>query len=161
VAAGHYAAAQNVALVPALVSLAVSPVLVAAVNRALRDGSADKGAAHRARRAEVVACCLLPVFATLSGAAGEVAVLLYGEPFAPAGPLVAALVPASVLLSLSAVQASLLVALDRPRLTLALTIPALAVALTGYVLLAPRFGAIGVAWGTFLGHSAAWPVGRR
>jgi len=150
VAAGHYAAAQNVALVPALVSLAVSPVLVAAVNRALRDGSADK-AQHIARDALRLCVLLLPVFATLSGAAGEVAVLLYGEAFAPAGPIVAVLVPASVLLSLSAVQASLLVALDRPRLTLALTIPALAVALTGYVLLAPRFGAIGVAWGTFLG----------
>jgi O-antigen/teichoic acid export membrane protein len=142
--AGVYGAAQNISLFPGIFGLSMNPVLLAAVGRLMRAGDRD-GARAIGRGAFRGVILLLPFAALIAGSAGEIARLVFGPAFMPAGPLMALLVFAALGMLVVSVSTALLVAANRPRRTLTLTGPLVPLALTGHVLLIPRLGPIGAA----------------
>ncbi len=148
--AGHYGAAQNLAILPSLFALSFSSLLVSSLTRAYRNG---EGA--NARRIGFDAMrwvLLLAPFAVLAaGCASEIVSLVFGPAFAPAAPLVAPLLFAAVALVLVSVTTAILIAADRPGLTLAFTGPLPLIAAVGYALVIPRAGPGGAALVTFAG----------
>ena len=144
VTVGHYGAAQNLAVVPSLFALSFSPLLLSSLARLRRGGrlAEAQALAHGGLR---VALALLPFAAIAAAAAREVVVLIYGAAFAPAAPLLAALIFKEVTLVTLAVATTVLIAGDRARQGMLLTLPPLLLALAGYGTLVPRAGASGAA----------------
>lgn len=142
--AGRYGAAQNLSIVPNLVALSFTPLLLAALTRAFRDG--HRSAARRLARDALRGGLLLLPFAGLgAGAAPELVLLIFGGAYAPATPLVAPLLFAAVALVAVATGTAILIAAGRPGLTVALTAPLPLVAGAGYLAVVPRFGLPGAA----------------
>jgi O-antigen/teichoic acid export membrane protein len=123
---------------------AMSQRLFNAVGRQMRAGDRD-GARAMGRGALRAVILLLPFAALIAGSAREIARLVFGPAFMPAGPLMALLMFAALGMLVVSVAATLLIAADRPRRTLTLSGPLLPLALTGHVLLIPRLGPIGAA----------------
>jgi O-antigen/teichoic acid export membrane protein len=155
--AGHYAAAQNLAILPSLFALAFSPLVISSLTRALRHGDVEQ-ARRMGRDALRAVLLLLPFAAAVSGAAREIVVLVFGPGFAPAGPLLSLLIFGAVAMVLISVATSILIAAEQPGLALRFTGPLPFVALGGYVMLVPRLGPIGAALGT-AGCAAAASLG--
>jgi O-antigen/teichoic acid export membrane protein len=148
--AGHYGAAQNLSLLPALFALSFAPLLLSSLTRAFRENDDAAG-----RRIGIDAIrwvfLLLPFAALAAGSAPELVALVFGPRFAPAGPLLPPLLFAAAALALVSVATSMLIAVGRPGLALALTAPLPGMAVCGYMVLIPRLGPMGAALVTLLG----------
>jgi O-antigen/teichoic acid export membrane protein len=142
--AGHYAAAQNLALVPGLFALAFSPVLLSSLSHALHLGD-HIGARALGRDALRIAFGVLPFVGLSAGAAPEIVRLIYGVEFEAAAPLLAMLFMAGVGLLLMTIAANILVALGKPQWTMVYTVPLVPLALIGHLLVIPHAGAPGAA----------------
>ena len=152
--AGYYAAAQNLAVVPSLFSLAFTPLLLSSLNHSLEIG--DTGSARRlGRDAQRVVFFLYPFAGMSAGAAWEVVRFIYGPDFMPAGLLLALLIFSGVNLLFISVATNLLVALDRPNWTIALIVPFVPAILVGHYVLIPSMGAPGAALVTTTGTTLA------
>ena len=147
--AGVYGVAQNLALLPTLLSYAFAPALLSTLARALREGDED-GARTLARLALRAVVLLLPVAAITAGAATELVGLIFGREFAESAALLRPLIFGSLALLLVSVTAVALTAAGRERWTLHLAWPMLACAFVGHLILIPTFGARGAAAVTFL-----------
>jgi O-antigen/teichoic acid export membrane protein len=147
--AGLYGGAQNLAIFPSLFATSFSPLLLSALSRAFRDG---KGPLTQALvRDGMRAGFLVTPFAALAaGSATEIVTLVYGRPFAPAGSFLSWLIFAAVALLQVSVATAILIAANRPQLTLALTGPLPLIALVGYLSVIPRWGPEGAAPVTFV-----------
>ena len=147
--AGHYGAAQNLSILPSLVTLAFSPVLLSALSRALREGDRRfaRGLSRHAMRGVVL---LAPFAGLVAGSASEIVRLVFGPAFDAAAPLLSWLIFAALALVLVSVGTAILTAAGRPGLTLALTGPIPLLALSGYVILIPQLGPPGAALVTTL-----------
>lgn len=147
--AGLYAAAQNLALLPGLFTASVSPLLLSALSRAVRDG---EGAFMRqlAQHAMRGVLLLLPFAGLIAGAATEIVELVFGKAFYETGVLLSWLIFAAVALVLVSMGTAILTAAGRLGLTLALTGPLPLIALGGYLVLIPRLGTLGAAMVTCL-----------
>lgn len=143
-AAGLYGVAQNLALLPSLVSYALAPALLATLARALREGD-EGGARDLARLAMRAVVLLLPAAAIAAGAAPELVALLFGREFAASGALLRPLVFGSLALLMVAVAASVLAAAGRERWALHVAWPTLLCAAAGHALVIPAWGAGGAA----------------
>ena len=148
--AGHYGAAQNLAILPSLLALAFTPLLLATLTRSFRDGA--RAEAHRIGRGALRAVLLLVPFAGLGAAAApEIVGLIFGPAFAPAAPLIPPLLFAAVALVLVAVTTAILIAVGRPGLTVACTAPLPVLAAAAYIAVIPVHGARGAAFVTLAG----------
>lgn len=145
--AGVYAVAQNLALLPSLLSFAFAPALLQTLSRALRDGE-EKLARQLARQAMRAVLLLLPLAAIAAAAAPEIITLIFGREFIAAAPLLRPLIFGSVALLMVAVTTSILTAAGKPVWTLHVAWPLLLGAATGHALLIPLAGARGAAWVT-------------
>lgn len=150
--AGLLSAAQNLTIVPGILALSFSPLLLAALTRALRDGN-DARARKLAHNAMRVVILLLPFAGMTAGMAREVVGWVLGEAFLPAAPLLAWLIFGALALLMISVASAILIAANKPHWTFELTGIGLLIALVGYLLAMPSFGALGVAVVTTL---AAW-----
>ena len=108
---------------------------------------------------------LLPFAGMAAGAAPEVTVAIYSDPFLPAGPLLALLIFGALGITMIKITCSTLVAAGRPKLPFVLIGPFVAIAPGMHFLLVSHFGAIGAAAGTtglaWLGAGATmWAVYR-
>ena len=141
---GHYGAAQNLAILPGLFGLSFSPVLLATLTRAYRDG--DETTARRfgsgAMRGVLL---LLPFVAICAGASDEIVALVFGPAFAPAGALVPPLLGAALALVMVGVTSATLIAAGRPGLSAAFTAPLPVVAGLAYLAVIPALGPAGAA----------------
>jgi len=163
-AAGFYGAAKNLTIVPALFTISFSPLLMAKLTELQGKGHSED-ARIMTRQAMRLVFCLLPFAGMAAGAAPEVAVAIYGEPFLPAAPLLALLIFAALGISMIKVTSTTLIAAGRPRLPFVLIGPFVAIAPGMHFLLVSHHGAIGAAAGTmglaWLGASATmWAVYR-
>lgn len=147
---GQFAAAQNVALAPSLAAGAIMPVLLSAVVGAMNDGTPDR-VRRSGRDVLRFGLLLLPFAALVAGGAADITPVLYGGEFGDSASILALLMIASVALVLTSIHLGLLVALNRSRQTLLLTVPALVAALASYAFFVPRYGALGAAAGTLVG----------
>ncbi|MFL5495216.1 MAG: lipopolysaccharide biosynthesis protein [Gemmatimonadales bacterium] len=148
--AGHYGAAQNLAILPGLFATSFVPLLLSTLARAYRDH--DGRAARRIGRDAIRWSLLLFPFAGLAaGSATGVVPLVFGQAFGPAAPLLAPLFFAAVALVLVSVTTAILLAAGHPGLTLGFTGPLPLVAAMGYAALIPRAGPQGAALVTLAG----------
>lgn len=142
--AGIYAVAQNLALFGGVMSPALAPVLIATVSELLSQGQVNK-VKLLSQTAMRIVLLHLPFVGLLTGAAGELVLLLFGEAYLAAAPLFSVLLLATIGTVMLAVTSAVLVASDRPRWTAVITVPLPVVALLGHWLLVPEFGSMGAA----------------
>jgi O-antigen/teichoic acid export membrane protein len=98
----------------------------------------------------------LPFFAGMAVVAPEMILVVVGRQWDAAAPVLRALCPSGLILCLSYLDRSLMVALGRPRLALGITAVAVAVRLVGY-LVGVQFGIVGVAIGLSVASITFWP----
>ncbi len=142
--AGLYAAAQNLAIVPTLVAGALSPLLLSTLGRMIKGGQIEN-ARRLASDGMRLVLGLLPFAFMTAGMSTEIVALVFGEAFATSAPLLALLIFSQVALVMISVAAAIVIALDRPGLTMLVAGPMPLLALAGHALLIPRMGAIGAA----------------
>ena len=139
---GYYAAAQNLAVAPGLLSLAVAPILIAAI---VRSGVDSQPAQRLAQSSLRIACGLCALAAPVAAGAAGLVPIIFGKAFAPTAPLFAWLIiggAGGLLLSLVAAQ---LTAAGKYFVPLTIVVPMVAVSLVGQALLIPSMGALGAA----------------
>ena len=146
---GWYAAAQNFSIAPGLFVISFSPLLLSTLTRLLHDGHTDDARAlgRDALRLTVLGA---PILAMAAGSASEVVGLVYGSGFLPAAPLATPFLAAAFSVAGISVASALLTALGRAREAGRSTWPILPVALVGYAMVVPRWGAMGAAMVTAL-----------
>jgi O-antigen/teichoic acid export membrane protein len=142
--AGWYGAAQGLALLPSLFTLAFSSLLLAVLSRAYRDNQLIQ-ATRLAREATRAGLLLAPFAGVIAGASDEIVRFTFGPGFGPAASLLTLLIFAGIGLALVSITTTVLTAMGRTHLTLALTslLPLLGV--IGYPIAVPRWGAEGAA----------------
>jgi O-antigen/teichoic acid export membrane protein len=153
-AAGHYSVALSVNTVGNVFSHALSPVILATVSEAWALGQKDAARAL-IRQSLRLTLWLLPFAALGAGAAPALIVLVFGDAYLPAAPLLAWLSFSAVALVIMSVTAAIFAAAGRPGTAFAFNVPLLILALVGYLVLVPRLGAIGAAATT---TTTAWGV---
>jgi O-antigen/teichoic acid export membrane protein len=141
--AGIYGAAQNLAILPNLFTMAFTPLLFSTLSRMLSAGEVVQAKAI-GRTTIRLALGLLPLAAMVAGAASEIVPLFFGQPFEPAAPLFALLILGAV------VSVTIVTAAGPPRLPLMLSAPPILLAIVGYWSIIPTFGAFGAAFVTAL-----------
>lgn len=163
-AAGHYAAAQNVARVPYFLAGGFAAILLPAIARAAAYGrSGAQPMVRDALRLGFIA--VAPLAALLAGSGDEVVRLLYGEGYSPANSVLVVLSPAVACLSLSTLLVSMLSGIGRPFLAVVGAGVGLAITALSCVLLVPPLGTLGAAVATLAGGlvavvGAIWAAGR-
>jgi O-antigen/teichoic acid export membrane protein len=140
--AGHYGAAQNLALVPGIFALSFSPLLLSTLTRTLRSDDFE-GAREIGRNALRLVLMLLPFAAMTAGAAHEIVRFIFGPEFQDTASLLAILIFGSLALVMISVTTAILTAAGKPGWTFALTGPMLLVALIAHFAFIPLFGPIG------------------
>jgi len=147
--AGIYGAAQNLAILPNLFTMAFTPLLFSTLSRMLSAGEAVQAKAI-GRTTIRLALGLLPLAAMVAGAASEIVPLFFGEPFESAAPLFALLILGAVAFVMISVSVTIVTAAGPPRLPLILSAPPVLFAIVGYWAIIPTFGAFGAAFVTAL-----------
>jgi O-antigen/teichoic acid export membrane protein len=142
--AGQYGAAQNLTIGPGLVALSVSGLLLSTLTRTLRTGSPED-AARLGRNALRGALLLLPFAAIVAGSATPISTLVFGDAFAPAGPLLSVLIFGALGLLVISISSAMLIAIGRSTWTAAIALPLPFLALAAQLAVIPRFGAVGAA----------------
>ncbi len=144
---GHFSAAQNLALAPGLFAMVFTPMLIASLGRAEKNG--NKTEVMRLRSGSTrLAWGLWALAIPVAAGSDRLVTLLFGAGFAPSGPLLALLAVAGGSLVVLSVWSAQEVARGRHRRPLAAVLPMLGVALALHWVLIPRFGALGAAWST-------------
>lgn len=145
--AGYYAAARNLALAMTVFSAAFTPLILSTLVRLVGEGAVDH-ARDMARDAIRLVLLLTPFAALVAGTAEGIARLVFGEPFAPAGPILSRLVFSGLALTIVAVGSSVLIAGGRARDTAWIPVALLPLVAAGHLWAIPRFGPLGAAWVT-------------
>ena len=140
--AGWYGAAQNLTVIPNLIAISVTTLLLSTLTRAIRNADAD-GARVLAENALRGVLVMFPFAAVAAGAATAVSTMIYGDRFAGTGPLLAVLIFAALVTVLFSVASVIVTAAGRPRLAMVAALPVAPLALVGYLVVIPRFGATG------------------
>ncbi len=144
---GHYGAAQNLALGPALLAMVFSPLIIAALRRAELARAPEEAAALKNGSLRI-AVAIWALAGPVAGGASRLTVLLFGREFVSSGAILGWLgVGAGAGLVLSVLSAHQ-IAGGRFTRPLGATIPMLVVAAALHAVLIPRFGALGAAWAT-------------
>jgi O-antigen/teichoic acid export membrane protein len=150
--AGYYGAAQNLALLPSLFSLAISPVLLAALGKELQSGAVGS-ARSLARDALRMVVLSIPVSAVVAGCASELAGTIFGDRFTPAATPLSLLIFGSSAMLMISVTSAILTAVDRANVALALSAPLVPLAIVGHLAIVPTLGPRGAALITLVGAS--------
>lgn len=148
--AGYYGAAQNMAMLPALVALSLSPVLLSNLGRLLRSGD-DASARILAGDALRAVLLIMPSVAAVAACAPEIIETIFGVRFAPAATPLTLLLLGSWAMLIVSVASTLLIAANRANLALALSAPLVPLALAGHPAAIPRWGLAGAAIVTLAG----------
>ena len=142
--AGFYSATKNLTLIPALVSIALSPLLIAKLSQLMKLGHKDE-AYIVARLSMRLILCTLPFVGLAAGSATQLVEAIYGIHFMPAAPLFAVLIFGASGMSMISISVSILIVADKPRIPIGLMGPLVPLASLAHYLVIPRFGAIGAA----------------
>jgi O-antigen/teichoic acid export membrane protein len=145
--AGMYGAAQNLTIIPALLGVALAPVLLAALTHAIRAGEFSL-ARDLARDAIRFSICLLPFAALISGCASAIVALVVGRSFAPTASFLSLLIFAGFARLLLAVASAALIAANKPGSVLALTGTLVPIGSVAHFVAISRWGASGASWVT-------------
>jgi O-antigen/teichoic acid export membrane protein len=141
---GFYGATKNLTLVPALVPIALSPLLIAKLSQLIKLGHKEE-AYTIARMSMRLILCTLPFVGLAAGSAAQLIEAIYGTHFMPAVPLFVVLIFGSSGMSMISITVSILIVADKPRLPIGLIGPLVPIASLAHYLVIPWFGAIGAA----------------
>jgi O-antigen/teichoic acid export membrane protein len=141
---GIYGAAQNLALIPGMFSLAFAPLLLSTLTRHLYQDDLSK-AKQMSRDAMRAILLMLPWAGLTAGAAPEIVQFIFGETFLPAAPLLALLIFGAIALAMISITTAILTAAGKPNWICALAAPLVPLAVAGDTLLIPQRGMIGAA----------------
>ncbi len=151
-AAGYYAAAQNLTIVPTLFAMSLSPLLLSALARLLRADKNELARADKNESAQALAqaalraiVLLLPFAGAAAAMSEEVVALIYGAEFAASAPIMAVLIFGALAITLHSAAAAVLMAADRPGWVFALNAPLAPLALALQWSVVPIAGAVGAA----------------
>ena len=142
--AGVYGVAQNLALLPSLLSFALAPALLHTLNQSLQH-QREMEARDLARQAIRGVLLLLPVAGIVAGGAPEIIALVFGPEFLAASAPLRLLIFASVAFLLIAVATSVMTAWGKPRWVLHTAWPLLLCATLGHLFFIRLAGATGAA----------------
>jgi O-antigen/teichoic acid export membrane protein len=145
VEAGILGAAKNLALVPGLLTVAFVPLLISTMTSVLKQSRQD--AVALAEKTLRVAILALPFTALAAGSANEIVLLIFGEQYAGAGPLLAILLISTTSAMTISTAVGLLIAAGKPRSCLAIGPPLMCLAIMAHLLVIPRWhveGAVSV-----------------
>jgi len=142
--AGLFGAAQNLSLLPGLLGVVVSPLVLSTVSRVRSSGDVTH-AVELARNAMRASILLWPLAVLIGGSSQPLVVLIFGESFIDAAPLVRVLVGGAFVMLLTTICLTLLIAFGKPRLLVLVTGPMVVLALVGHLFAIPRWGALGAA----------------
>ena len=144
---GIYAAARNLALATTVFSAAFTPLILSTLVRLVGEGAIDH--ARDMARDSLRLVLLLTPFVTLGAGASESIVrMVFGEPFAPAGPILSRLVFSGLAATVIAVGSAVLIAGGRPGRTAWITAALPPLVAAGHLWAIPRYGPLGAAWVT-------------
>lgn len=146
---GWYGAAQNLAILPAMLAMSLSPILLGSLVRMAKLG-ADQDARELAWDTLRVGFALVAFCGIVAGCADEIVGLLYGPAFAPAAPLLAILFLAAIANLVLSISIDLLVARNGNHAAGVVSLVMLATGLVAYTILIPALGPIGAAAATAL-----------
>jgi O-antigen/teichoic acid export membrane protein len=141
---GWYAAAQNFAIAPGLLAISFSPLLLASMSQAIGAGH-EEAARRLARDALRGVAAAVPFAAIAAGSAGEIVRIVYGHAFDPAARLATPFLVAAIAIAATTVSSAVLTAAGHARVAARCAWPVLPVAIAGYLVAVPRFGAMGAA----------------
>jgi teichuronic acid exporter len=132
----------------------MSSVALSTFARIQRDLAATRRVFFSATRLTTLVA--LPIFAGMTVVAPEMISVLVGDRWDAAAPVLRALCPSGLILCLTYLDRSLIVALGRPRLALGVTAFGVALRLVGYIV-GVQFGVVGVAVGLSVTSIIYWP----
>jgi O-antigen/teichoic acid export membrane protein len=161
---GSYGAAATAAGAVGMFGVSLSPLLLSVLTNCVRDG--DLARARCISKAALRSVChLLPVVAVVAASASEISDLTFGPAYVGAGPILGVLLFAAIAFSYLSLAASILISAGRSAWAPALSLPMLALALVGHLVVIPRWGPMGAAEVTVAGAAlgvgaATWAVGR-
>ncbi len=142
--AGLYGAARNLALLPGLLAVSLSPLLLSSLRGLIKSGDAQQASRIAGASLRLV-FGLLPFAAIVAPSSRGVAELVFGADFSAAGPLLALLIVAEVALLGFSVASTLVIARDRTRDAAVIGGLMLLLALPAHWVMIPRTGALGAA----------------
>jgi O-antigen/teichoic acid export membrane protein len=142
--AGLYGAAQSLMLGLSILVAAASPVLLATLTRTLQQGD-QEGARLVASQAIRLVLLATPLAGAILGSGWEIAALLFGPRFAPAGPQVGMLVFAGLGVVMISVTTAILYAIGGPERLLWLLGSLPLVASLCHLAVVPVWGAVAAA----------------
>ena len=141
---GLYGAAQSLAALPGFITTAFTPALLASLTTLVAAG--DRTSARTLSRHAIRGVLwLVPVAAAVAATSGVIVRLLFGQDFAEAAPVLAVLSFAGLPTVMLVVITTLLVAYDRPWVSVAVTAPLVPLAVVGHIVAIPRLGGLGAA----------------
>jgi O-antigen/teichoic acid export membrane protein len=141
---GWYAAAQNFAIAPGLLAISFSPLLLASMSQAIGAGHVES-ARRLARNALRGVVAAVPFAAIAAGSAGEIVRIVYGPAFDPAAGLATPFLVAAIAIAATTIASAVMTAAGHARIAARCAWPVLPVAIMGYLVVVPRFGAMGAA----------------
>lgn len=141
---GYYGAAMNLTFPISLVSIALSPTLIATLSRLRHEGANEKIRAIGKATLRVI-CWMLPFVALLAGISSELMALIYGADFRQAGPILALLGFAVSGLVIINIAKAVCIAFEKPAWTFYLSGPMVPIGFIGHLVLTARFGGVGAA----------------
>lgn len=155
--AGYYTAAQNISRVPYYLMTGLAILLVPAVARAVSSGHEASTMVGQALRFGLLV--VAPTSALLVGTADDIVVLLYGETYLPAAPVLRLLCVAMGFFALCALIASILAGAGNPYRAAAAAGAGTAVTAAAGSLLVVEHGIGGAGTATLLGTAVALSFG--
>ena len=142
--AGYYGAALNLTIPPVLFSRSLSYPLLSTLSSLISRGE-DLRAKEIGRTSIRSVIWLIPFAAMVAGASKEIVILIFGEKYLAAGPILDFLIFAAIgMLSIN-VSKNILTALGKPIWTSIVSVPMIPVALIGHLILIPLMGGAGAA----------------
>ncbi len=142
---GFYGAAQNLAVIPGIITLSYSPLLLSTLNKVRSQGNL-KSAKSISMDALRLAVCLLPFAALVAGSSNEIVGIMLGGDFIASAPLLQLLIFAAVFQTSFSIAGIILIAAQKSSQIAKLALVLLFSSVVAYALLVPRFGPISAAW---------------
>jgi O-antigen/teichoic acid export membrane protein len=139
--AGYYAAAQNLTFALVLVSVALTPTVLASVTRLIHARKRVL-ARRQIRVVNQVLFCLLPVSAFIAGCSAFIVRVIYGDSFAPTAVLLPPLIIGTIGMVMMFVQASIFIANGKPQWAFGIGLPMTPLMLFALIALVPTGGAL-------------------
>jgi O-antigen/teichoic acid export membrane protein len=146
---GHYGAAQSLTMGVSLLTMSISPVVLATITRCELTG--DHAGADQMKDDALRLPWVLFAFAGLAaGSAPEIMRLIFGEAFVPAAAPFSLLIIASTCMLCVSATATLLVTANRPWIVVVVNTPMLVLLGISGAWLIPRLGGTGAALAMFI-----------